>query len=93
MTAFYTEKFIGEINRLKSRLKEQTSEYYEGMYAALKNEIPLETLADIERKIASVRKYGSTHEQWALKHPGRIWIRAGDRKLAVPPLWREKERL
>ncbi len=55
LTAFYTEKFIGEINRLKSRLKEQTSEYYEGMYAALKNEIPLETLADIERKIASVR--------------------------------------
>lgn len=52
LKAYYSEKLIKETERLKDYLKEQAAEYYEGMYAALKNEIPVGTLREIEKNIS-----------------------------------------
>ena len=59
------------------------------MYAALKRNSARDACGH-RKENRFGQRYGSTHEQWALKHPGRIWIRAGDRKLARSAVMAEK---
>lgn len=47
----YSPLFNKEMEKMKTKLRDETNEYYEGMLAALKSEIPIEQLVEIERKI------------------------------------------
>lgn len=53
LIAYYEKELIREFQDFLSLLKEETDEYYQGMYATLSNEIPVEQLIEIEQELVN----------------------------------------
>lgn len=53
LKVYYKDQLIKELDALITTLSEEMTEYYDGMYATLRNEIPIGQLEEIERKIVS----------------------------------------
>lgn len=53
LKVYYKDQLIKEMDELIHSLLEEIAEYYDGMYATLRNEIPIQQLEEIERKIQS----------------------------------------
>lgn len=53
LKSYYIEHLNREIDLLINELCDEMEEYYEGMYAALRNEIPVEQLTQLENKLVN----------------------------------------
>lgn len=53
LLTYYEEGLTGQLRDCLTLIMEEAKDYYEGMYAALGNEVPLEKLIELERELAN----------------------------------------